>query len=77
MVLRRGYNLCLYGEIWEIIPKLSLLLLLIWSTDNSTSSDSLTNIKIEFLPFFDSNKHTMYMHIIKTCLSLFLPEVET
>ena len=27
-----GLNICFYGEIWLIIPKLSLLLLLIWST---------------------------------------------
>ena len=27
-----GYKICFYGEMWIIIPKLSLLLLLIWST---------------------------------------------
>ena len=27
-----GHRICFYGEIWLIIPKLSLLLLLIWST---------------------------------------------
>ena len=28
------HKICFYGDIWIIIPKLSLLLLLIWSTDN-------------------------------------------
>ena len=27
-----GHKICVNGEIWIIIPKLSLLLLLIWST---------------------------------------------
>ena len=27
-----GHKICFYGEIWRIIPKLSLLPLLIWST---------------------------------------------
>ena len=27
-----GHKVCFYGEIWQIIPKLSLLPLLIWST---------------------------------------------
>ena len=27
-----GHKICLYGEIWLIIPKLSLLSLLIWRT---------------------------------------------
>ena len=28
-----GHKICFYGNIWIIIPNLSLLLLLIWSTD--------------------------------------------
>ena len=28
----QGHKICFYGEIWLIIPKLSLLPLLIWST---------------------------------------------
>ena len=28
-----GHKICLNGKIWKIIPKLSLLPLLIWSTD--------------------------------------------
>ena len=28
-----GHKICFYGEIWLIISKLSLLPLLIWSTD--------------------------------------------
>ena len=31
----RGHNICFNGEILKIIPKLSLLLLLIWSPDFS------------------------------------------
>ena len=33
-VLTAGDKICFYGEIWSIIPKLSLLLLLIWSSIN-------------------------------------------
>ena len=29
----RGHKICFHGEIWIIIPKLSLLPLPIWSTD--------------------------------------------
>ena len=32
----RGHNICFYGKIRKNIPKLSLLLLLIWSTVNSS-----------------------------------------
>ena len=28
-----GHNICFEGEIWKIIPKLSFLPLLIWSTE--------------------------------------------
>ena len=28
----KGHNICFKGVLWEIIPKLSLLDLLIWST---------------------------------------------
>ena len=33
-VLMMGHKICFYEEIWIIIPKLSLLLLLIWSPDS-------------------------------------------
>ena len=33
-VLMMGHKICFCGEIWLIIPKLSLLSLLIWSTVN-------------------------------------------
>ena len=33
-VLKMGHKICFYGEIWLIIPKLSLLSLLIWSTES-------------------------------------------
>ena len=29
-----GHKTCFYGEIWSVTPKLSLLLLLIWSTED-------------------------------------------
>ena len=32
-----GHKICFYGEMWLIIPELSLLLLLIWSSDIRTS----------------------------------------
>ena len=35
-----GHKICFYGEILLIIPKLSLLLLLIWSTGICSSSVS-------------------------------------
>ena len=35
MVLIMGHKICFYGEIRLIIPKFSLLPLLIWSTDDS------------------------------------------
>ena len=36
-----GHNICYKGVLWEIIPKPSLLYLLIWSTD--TFSDNVTH----------------------------------
>ena len=36
-----GHKICFYEEIWLIIPKLSLLLLLIWSTGTFTYIDSV------------------------------------
>ena len=35
MILIMGHKICFYGEIRLIIPKFSLLPLLIWSTDDS------------------------------------------
>ena len=37
-VLMMGHKIYFYREIWLIIPKMSLLLLLIWSTGPLTSS---------------------------------------
>ena len=37
-VLMMGHNICFKGVIWKIIPKLSLLPLLIWTTGNSCGS---------------------------------------
>ena len=33
-VVMMGHKICFYGELWLLIPKLSLLPLLIWSTDH-------------------------------------------
>ena len=38
-----GHKICFYGEIWLIIPKLSLLPLLMWST-------AIWNQTIDWLP---------------------------
>ena len=32
----RGHKICLYGEIWLIIPKIIPVALLIWSSDESS-----------------------------------------
>ena len=48
MVLMTGHNICFKGVIWKIIPKLTLLPLLIWSTENFTRQVSLgINLKRE------------------------------
>ena len=39
-VLMMGHKICFYGEMWLIIPKLSLLLLLIWSTADLQTTGS-------------------------------------
>ena len=36
-VLMMGHKICFYGKIWIIIPKSSLLPLIIWSTANNSS----------------------------------------
>ena len=42
-----GHKICFDGELWIIIPKLSLLLLLIWSTDSyNTNADAKKKRKI-------------------------------
>ena len=38
-VLMMGHNMCFTGEIWKIIPKLSLLPLLNWSKQCRLSAD--------------------------------------
>ena len=38
-----GHKISFYGEIWLIIPNLALLLLLIWSTMASFSSQNRIN----------------------------------
>ena len=37
-----GHNICLYEEIWLIIPKLSLLSLLNWSIVSDDNSEKIT-----------------------------------
>ena len=36
-----GHKICLYGEIWLIVSKLSLLPLLIWSSEIVVFNESL------------------------------------
>ena len=40
-----AYKICFSGEIWIIIPKLSLLLLLIWSPDSGSVDQSVISLK--------------------------------
>ena len=45
-----GHKICFYGEIWLIIPKLSLLPLLIWSNGNSFCDFLFASLCDEALP---------------------------
>ena len=54
-VLTRGHNACFYGKRWKIILKLSLLLLLIWSSwgewmgwDDSSLDNFAFSLYVEF-----------------------------
>ena len=47
-VLMMGHKICFYGEIWPIILKLSMLPLLIWSTDLYTVQATSTDLKISW-----------------------------
>ena len=51
-VLMMGHKICFYGEIWLIISELSLLPLLIWSTDikfvNCTNSYTIFSLWFVF-----------------------------
>ena len=47
-VLMTGHNICFKGVIWKIIPKLSLLPLLSWSTDH---------LSIQCIEFGDTINH--------------------
>ena len=58
-VLTMGHKICFCGEIWLIIPKLSLLILLIWSTDYVTytmfyflqsPSAAVSSFQVHFCP---------------------------
>ena len=57
-----GHKICFKGEIWLIIPKLSLLPLLIWTTD-------LINI-LKAISFSAKNKDVFNkeMYILEACL---------
>ena len=47
-----GHKICFYGEIWLIIPKLSLLPLLIWSTGEGFDRNSEINfVDFSIYPF--------------------------
>ena len=51
-----GHKICFYGEVWIVIPKLSLLPLLIWCT--GISACSLCHVLSHFNKFLSSaNKY--------------------
>ena len=61
-----GHKICFYGKIWLIIPKLSLIHLLIWSTAVTYILESLewelftsTKVHTETLSFDKISMHTM------------------
>ena len=45
-----GHKICLFGEIWKIISKLYLLLLLIWSSDIKKYRNGVVVVVVVF-PF--------------------------
>ena len=55
-VLMMGHKICFHGEIWKIIPKLSLLPLLTWSTGQGFSKFSSTQ-SIKYLGNFWLKKY--------------------
>ena len=53
-----GHKICFYGEIWLIIPKLSLLPLLICST---VFSDNTINMAVYYETYFIRNEKTYFL----------------
>ena len=63
-----GHKMCSNGTIWKIIPKLSLLLLLIWSTVSGinidlTLSDMMSKLLIDNK--YIGTKHWLYICLCK------------
>ena len=73
MVLMMGHKICFYGKISTIIPKLSLLALLIWSSvqalkvaaDQNDKAKTMLNLTIRAL-------HCVYLQKRTTVTVLFL-----
>ena len=72
----RGHKIIFYGEMWLIIPKLSLLPLLIWSTDiplginagGKTRSMIKSSIKGRSNPFMDGEvKMFLAIYVCAKC----------
>ena len=55
-----GSKICFDGEIWLIIRKLSLLLLLIWSTDSFIYLHTFMDNEDEFLPLHAISQGQLY-----------------
>ena len=74
-----GHKICFYGEIWLIIPKLSLLLPLIWSTAFSILKEYMVSnsivkwlFHIQFIKQAISEFHTISCEMttnVKLCVS--------
>ena len=75
-----GHKICFYGQIRLIIPKLSLLPLLIWSTGLSGRATVLL-LQFSFLPTFSKQANSMmYIYlkaILLTEMSLFTQAVQS
>ena len=62
-----GHKICFYGEIRPIILKLSLLLLLIWSSGNINKTDP--KIIPSIAKIFSENGNVMYITLLLMCQS--------
>ena len=60
-----GHKICFYEEIWLIIPKLSLLLLLICSTESSESFIFVFAIRSEIASYKNGLKVTKVLSLYK------------
>ena len=58
-----GHKICIFGKIWIIIPKLSLLSLLIWSIE-SPGEKSYISAKIEAV----KQLQALFLLTVEQCL---------